>query len=256
MRKEVQHHTISDVSVKKLYSESSTKFNSVSYNVIVSESVSKRAFTLIELLLVIGIISILAAIVITAVNPTQNLTSSRDSKRRSFQRELQNAAYQYIIDYSNEPGDKAIPTGRGNALPVCRLNLPGPNCISLDSLIPDYLSTLDVDISVTDPNYTGYKIYLQQGGFVRVFNDHIGSGAYTISLTNTFAGGVGSPGNPYQIENCAQLQEADNNLTSSFVLNRSINCDIAPYNSGEGFNPIGTNSTDYSGSQFDGQGIT
>jgi prepilin-type N-terminal cleavage/methylation domain-containing protein len=58
----------------------------------------RQAFTLIELLLVIGIIAILAGIVIVAINPTKQLASARDAQRRSHVNALINAVYQFSID--------------------------------------------------------------------------------------------------------------------------------------------------------------
>lgn len=54
-----------------------------------------------------------------------------------------------------------------------------------------------------------------------------------------FAGGTGTSVDPYQIENCTHLQNMKENLTSYFILNNDIDCDISPYNTGSGFEPIG-----------------
>ncbi len=70
-----------------------------------------------------------------------------------------------------------------------------------------------------------------------------------------FAGGDGSPGNPYQITNCVQLQEMQNvdvynPVHAYYVLMNDIDCsDTVNWNSGKGFVPI------YSfAGNFDGQG--
>lgn len=79
----------------------------------------------------------------------------------------------------------------------------------------------------------------------------------TFFISNTaqaaFAGGDGSVGAPYQIENCTQLQDMENYLSSNFVLNNDINCyDTVNWNGGAGFSDIGAIYTPYSGI-FDGQ---
>lgn len=62
----------------------------------------------------------------------------------------------------------------------------------------------------------------------------------TTTHADTFAGGDGSVGDPYQIETCTQLQSVDNYLSSNFILNNNINCyDTINWNGGNGFNPIG-----------------
>jgi prepilin-type N-terminal cleavage/methylation domain-containing protein len=55
-------------------------------------------FTLLEILLVVGIISILAGIVILAINPTKQLGDTRNAQRRSDVMTILNAVYQFSID--------------------------------------------------------------------------------------------------------------------------------------------------------------
>lgn len=68
---------------------------------------SKAGFTLLEILLVVGIISILAGIVILAINPTKQLGDTRNAQRRSDVLTILNAVYQYAIDPGNKISDLA-----------------------------------------------------------------------------------------------------------------------------------------------------
>ena len=79
----------------------------------------RKAFTLIELLLVIGIIAILAVIVIVAINPTRQLSQARNAMRRRDAAEIMRAVQQFAVDRG------AYPTGIDT-----RLRQIGTNALS------------------------------------------------------------------------------------------------------------------------------
>ena len=58
----------------------------------------ERSFTLIELLIVIGIIVIVAGIVIVAINPARQLAGANNTRRRADITAILNAVYQNIVD--------------------------------------------------------------------------------------------------------------------------------------------------------------
>lgn len=57
-----------------------------------------KGFTLLELLVVIGIIGILAAIVIVAINPGRQFAQARNAQRWNDVNALLNAVHQYAVD--------------------------------------------------------------------------------------------------------------------------------------------------------------
>jgi prepilin-type N-terminal cleavage/methylation domain-containing protein len=121
----------------------------------------KSGFTLLEMLLVIAIIAILAAIVIIAINPSKQLADSNNARRHSDVRAIYKALQQYTIDTGFIMSD--IPT-----LPteVCDTGDAvvghGINCgdfVDLSRLVPNYLSSIPKD--PLGPSGRTYEIVLQ-----------------------------------------------------------------------------------------------
>ena len=75
---------------------------------------SKKGFTLLEILLVVGIIAILAGIVILAINPTKQLGDARNAQRRSDVLTIINGIYQYAIDEGHSVADLDIASSTGS----------------------------------------------------------------------------------------------------------------------------------------------
>ena len=68
-------------------------------------------------------------------------------------------------------------------------------------------------------------------------------------FAHPFAGGSGTPGDPFQISTCQQLQDISQNLTASYELINAIDCsDTKNWNNGAGFIPVGTITSGFSGS--------
>lgn len=62
------------------------------------DSFSQKGFTLIELIVVIGMLTILFAIVLVAVNPARQFASSRNTARQNDVNAILNAVEQYSAD--------------------------------------------------------------------------------------------------------------------------------------------------------------
>ncbi|MCF7844466.1 MAG: type II secretion system GspH family protein [Kiritimatiellales bacterium] len=145
----------------------------------------RRAFTLIELLLVIGIIAILASIVIVAINPTKQLGDARNAQRRSDVNTVLNAVYQYAIDTNGTlPG--VIPSG--TAKQICESTTTGTDCtttasgVDLSSLVGLYVVDIPEDPQDTTDATVGYTIVQDANGRVTVAAPNAEQGA-TISVT-------------------------------------------------------------------------
>jgi prepilin-type N-terminal cleavage/methylation domain-containing protein len=136
-------------------------------------------FTLLEILLVIGIIAILAGIVIVAINPSKQLATVRNTERKSDLKQIYNAITQYYIDNSAYPS--TISTTTLNE--VCNTGsvastttaLNGASCgtlANLSVLVPTYLTAIPTDptgtssllsfiptaYAATTATGTGYKV--------------------------------------------------------------------------------------------------
>lgn len=67
-----------------------------------------QGFTLIEILIVIGLIAILAAITIIALNPASNFASARNSERQSEMAQIANSIDRWVIEGGSLTG--LVPT--------------------------------------------------------------------------------------------------------------------------------------------------
>lgn len=74
-------------------------------------------------------------------------------------------------------------------------------------------------------------------------------------LPAQFSGGDGTEGSPYIISNAEQLNNVRDFASSHFRLRDDIDLDVAPFNEGEGWEPIGEGFHGFNG-VFDGDGHT
>ncbi len=70
-----------------------------------------KGFTLVELLVVIGILGMLGAALLTTLNPVVQLQKSRDTRRKADLKQIQNALELYTQDVGHYPLDGTFLTG-------------------------------------------------------------------------------------------------------------------------------------------------
>lgn len=111
-----------------------------------------KGFTLIEILVVIGIIAILAGIVLIAINPARQFKQARDTQRTSNVNEILNAIGQNLAD------NKGIFTCAAGTLPTSTASVMKKSggydirpCI-----VPNYMSELPYDPG-TSAGTTGFN---------------------------------------------------------------------------------------------------
>lgn len=127
---------------------------------------NSRGFTLLEILLVIGIVSVLAGIVIMAINPSRQLKVVRDTERKSDIAEINKAMVQYYIDEGHYP-NLAILSNLDVPTEICNTGNISPytgdcgSLVNLSELVPIYLTSIpqDPNLDEDDPG-TDYKIYI------------------------------------------------------------------------------------------------
>jgi type IV pilus assembly protein PilA len=106
---------------------------------------NKKGFTLIEVLIVIGIIAILAAIVLVAINPSKQFRQANDTQRLSNLNAILNGVGQYMAD--NKGALPAVITTSTSTIKKSGLN----SADLCDVLVPEYMASLPTDPTIGSP---------------------------------------------------------------------------------------------------------
>lgn len=65
------------------------------------KQINQKGFTLIELLVVIAVLGVLAAALVSAINPTSKINAAKDSNAKSDLSQVVNAAQAYVTNSAN-----------------------------------------------------------------------------------------------------------------------------------------------------------
>jgi prepilin-type N-terminal cleavage/methylation domain-containing protein len=122
----------------------------------------REGFTLLEILLVVAAISILAGIVIIAINPSKQLADTRNAQRRIDVNTILDAVYQYALDNDGQV-PLTIKNGTCGSLIASEVCVTDGSCSGLTDLTDLTSSSVYVVSIPTDPqgsttNGAGYAV--------------------------------------------------------------------------------------------------
>ncbi len=101
---------------------------------------NKKAFTLIEILVVIGVLTILLAIALVAINPARQFSQANDVQRRSDVNAILNAIQQFAADNKG-----TLPAGITTSAQTISSTVGAGNIDLCADLVPTYIADLPID---------------------------------------------------------------------------------------------------------------
>lgn len=137
----------------------------------------KKAFTLIEVLVVVTILAVLAVSVFVALNPAKRVKDAQDARRSSDIDSILTAIHQYIVD-----NDGTYPTGLsagmaerqlGTAASGCTTSSDGcavinAACLDMSTPLAAYLASIPYDPANGTAATTHYSVVVNADGIVTV----------------------------------------------------------------------------------------
>ncbi|MBU4369708.1 prepilin-type N-terminal cleavage/methylation domain-containing protein [Patescibacteria group bacterium] len=120
---------------------------------------SRKGFTLIEILIAVGIIAILAAIVIIAINPARQFQRARDAQRWSDVNAILNSVHQRMVDNKGSFAEGTTCDALPAAASYITSTVAAGNVDLCDCLVTTYLAALPFDPSTSGAGFTDCSNY-------------------------------------------------------------------------------------------------
>lgn len=156
---------------------------------------SNKAFTLIELLIVVAIISILAIVTLVGLKPAQRLADTRDARRaqdinqiitgittcaidKKDTSNMDTCLGSHTISKTYEIVSGAVTTGCNS---VCTEVASASDCLPLDTTLANYFINIPVDPNNKIDGHTGYSITTYANGMVVIDACAAENGAIKVS---------------------------------------------------------------------------
>ncbi len=145
----------------------------------------QQGFTLIEILIVMGIMAVLATMVIIAINPARQFAQARNAQRVSNINTILNAVGQNLADNKGIfGGSLSTDICHGTTIPSTPTHI-GTNggLVNLGCLVPTYIPTM-IPFDPTNGTETDTQYTISVDGF----------GRYSICAPNANEAALGNPG--------------------------------------------------------------
>lgn len=142
------------------------------------KKIPQSGFTLIEILIVIGVIAILAAIVLVAVNPARQFAQANNAQRSSNVAAISSAIAQYAVDNKGDVSGLGLADESDSD---SEKSIDDSNVDICDALVPTYMPAFPTDpdsdgegVSIseedcdTESYETGYSAWVDDDGRITV----------------------------------------------------------------------------------------
>lgn len=153
-------------------------YHSMKLHPALRRTAAQKGFTLVELLVVIGIITILFAVVLVAVDPAQRLAQARNAVRRQDVRDILEAIMESIVDNdgtipanidSVTASSQVLGTAGSGCNTTCTAVTTVAACADLTGdLVEDYLSAIPMDPNTGTAANTDYAVNKTAGGRILI----------------------------------------------------------------------------------------